>query len=103
MKWEGESLIIRTGRYSGPPQQTTPDTDHDEQWSFDPAGRLSITITESIAGLAGRICRAQTARDSGIQGIQGFTMRDSRSGISDKGFKCRRWESNPHSPKGTGF
>jgi len=44
--WEGEGLIIRTGKYSSSPQDPGPYTEHDEVWSFDPSGRLLITITD---------------------------------------------------------
>jgi len=48
--WEGESLIIRTSRYSGPPHESGPYTEHEEVWSIDPSGRLSITITDRSSG-----------------------------------------------------
>jgi hypothetical protein len=41
--WEGASLVIRTGKYSGPPQEPGPYTEHEEVWSFDQSGRLLIT------------------------------------------------------------
>ena len=44
--WEGEGLIIRTGKYSGSPQDPGPYTEHEEVWSFDPSERLLITITD---------------------------------------------------------
>ena len=50
VKWEGESLIIRTGRYSGPPHESIPYTEHEEAWSIDPSRRLSITITDRSSG-----------------------------------------------------
>ena len=50
VKWEGETLIIRTGKYSGPPQQSVADTEHEERWSFDPGGKLSIKITDRLSG-----------------------------------------------------
>jgi hypothetical protein len=48
--WEGESLIIRTGTYPGPPRESAPSTEHEEAWSFDPSGRLLITITDRSSG-----------------------------------------------------
>lgn len=48
--WEGASLIIRTGKYSGPPPEPGPYTEHEEVWSFDPSGRLLITITDRSSG-----------------------------------------------------
>lgn len=50
VKWQGENLIIRTGKYSGPPQGSSPYTEHEEAWSFDPGGRLLITITDRASG-----------------------------------------------------
>jgi hypothetical protein len=44
--WAGTSLTIRTGKYSGPPHERGPYTEHEEVWSFDPGGRLLITITD---------------------------------------------------------
>ena len=44
--WEGKSLVIRTGKYSGPLQEPGPYTEHKEVWSIDPGGRLLITITD---------------------------------------------------------
>jgi hypothetical protein len=48
--WQGESLIIRTGKYSGPSQASGPYTEHEEAWSFDPTGRLLITSTDRVSG-----------------------------------------------------
>ena len=48
--WEGEGLIIRTGKYSGPPQDPGLYTEHEEAWSFDPSGRVLITITDRSSG-----------------------------------------------------
>jgi hypothetical protein len=50
VKWEAESLIIRTGRYSGPPHESGPYTEHEEVWSIDQSGRLLITITDRSSG-----------------------------------------------------
>jgi len=50
VKWEGESLIIRSGRYSGPPHESSPNTEHEEVWSIDPSGRLLIRITDRSSG-----------------------------------------------------
>jgi hypothetical protein len=44
------SLIIRTGKYSGPPQQSAPYAEHEERWAFDPIGRLLITVTDRSSG-----------------------------------------------------
>lgn len=46
VKWQGRSLVIRTGKYSGPPQGSLPYTEHDERWSLDPSGKLLITTTD---------------------------------------------------------
>jgi hypothetical protein len=46
VKWEGEHLVIRTGKYSGPPQESGPYTEHEEVWSLDRKGRLLITVTD---------------------------------------------------------
>ena len=48
--WERKSLIIRTGKYSGPPQESGPYTEHEERWSFDPGGNLLIMITDRLSG-----------------------------------------------------
>src|SRR3954471_22680792 len=48
--WQGENLIIRTGKYSGPSQASGPYTEHEEAWSFDPTGRLLITSTDRASG-----------------------------------------------------
>jgi hypothetical protein len=50
VKWQGGNLIIRTGKYPGPPQESSPYTEHEEVWSFDPSGRLLITITDRSSG-----------------------------------------------------
>jgi hypothetical protein len=44
--WEGDQLIIRSGKYSGPPQESGPYTEHEEIWSLDRKGRLLITVTD---------------------------------------------------------
>jgi hypothetical protein len=46
VKWEGDHLIIRTGKYSGPPQESGPYTEHEEMWSLDRKGRLLIAVTD---------------------------------------------------------
>jgi hypothetical protein len=46
VKWDGDRLIIQTGRYSGPPEQTRSSTEHEEVWSLDRKGRLLITVTD---------------------------------------------------------
>jgi hypothetical protein len=46
VKWEGDHLIIRTGKYSGPPQESGPYTEHEEVWSLDRKGSLLITVTD---------------------------------------------------------
>ena len=48
--WQGASLIIRTGKYSGPPHERGPYTEHEEVWSLDPGGTLLITITNRSSG-----------------------------------------------------
>ena len=50
VKWQGENLIVRTGNYSGPSQASGPYTEHEEVWSFDTSGRLSITNTDRSSG-----------------------------------------------------
>jgi hypothetical protein len=45
-KWDGNRLVIQTGSYSGPTLESGPYTEHDEVWSLDPEGRLSITVTD---------------------------------------------------------
>jgi len=44
--WQGERLLIKTGNYSGPPQQPGPYSEREEVWSLDPDGRLLITTTD---------------------------------------------------------
>jgi len=46
VKWQGDSLIIQTGTYEGPSQQSGPYTEHEEVWSLDPEGKLLITVTD---------------------------------------------------------
>jgi hypothetical protein len=46
VKWDGDRLIIQTGRYRGPPQQTSSYTEHEEVWSLEQKGRLLITVTD---------------------------------------------------------
>jgi hypothetical protein len=48
--WEGNNLIIRTGKYSGPPEQPGPYTEHEETWSLDANGLLLITSTDQSSG-----------------------------------------------------
>jgi hypothetical protein len=52
VKWQGDDLTIITGRYSGPPEQAGPYTEHQEIWSLDPNGRLSIRTTDESSGAA---------------------------------------------------
>jgi hypothetical protein len=48
--WQGERLAIKTGKYSGPPQEPGPSSEHEEVWSLDRGGRLLITITDRTSG-----------------------------------------------------
>ena len=50
--WQGEDLMIRTGKYSGPPEQPGPYTEHEEIWSLDADGALSIRTTDAASGRA---------------------------------------------------
>jgi hypothetical protein len=52
VKWQGDDLTITTGRYSGPPEQPGPYTEHQEIWSLDADGRLSIRTTDESSGAA---------------------------------------------------
>jgi|SRR3954449_7918332 len=44
--WQGERVVNKTGKYSGPPQEPGRYSEHEEVWSLDPDGRLLITITD---------------------------------------------------------
>ena len=47
VRWDGESLVINSGRYSGPARDSGPYTERHEIWSLDQQGKLSIVTTES--------------------------------------------------------
>ena len=55
--WQGDNLIIRTGKYSGPPEQPGPYTEHEEMWSLDANGKLLIR-TPATVWLGTRDCHA---------------------------------------------
>jgi hypothetical protein len=52
VKWQGNDLTITTGRYSGSSEQPGPYTEHQEIWSLDANGRLSIRTTDESTGAA---------------------------------------------------
>jgi hypothetical protein len=52
VKWQGNDLTITTGRYSGSPEQPGPYTEHQEIWSLDADGRLSIRTTDESSAAA---------------------------------------------------
>jgi hypothetical protein len=45
VKWEGRSLVIETGSYTGSTPETGVWTERREIWSLDPDGRLRLAIT----------------------------------------------------------
>jgi hypothetical protein len=46
VKWDGDRLVIETGRYFGSPREKGPYSEHGEVWDLDPQGRLVMTITD---------------------------------------------------------
>lgn len=46
VKWDGNRLVIETGRYFGSPHEKGPYSEHGEVWALDPRGRLVMTITD---------------------------------------------------------
>jgi hypothetical protein len=49
-RWDGDTLVIKTGTYSGPSRDSGPFTEHAEVWSLDRQGRLHITTTDRSSG-----------------------------------------------------
>ena len=54
VRWDGARLVIDTGRYSGPTQESGPYSEHDEVWSLDESGRLVMAVTDRESGSAPR-------------------------------------------------
>ena len=52
VRWEGNRLVIDTGRYSGPTREAGPYTEHTEVWQLDSRGRLLLSITDRGSGIA---------------------------------------------------
>jgi hypothetical protein len=50
VKWDGDRLVIETGRYSGPTRESGPYSEHDEVWSLDAQGTLVMTVTDRGSG-----------------------------------------------------
>ena len=50
VKWDGDRLVVETGRYSGPTQESGRYSEHDEVWSLDKKGRLVLTVTDRGSG-----------------------------------------------------
>ena len=50
VKWDDDRLVIETGRYSGPTQESGRYSEHDEVWSLDSQGRLVMTVTDRGSG-----------------------------------------------------
>jgi hypothetical protein len=50
VNWDGDRLVIETGKYSGPTREQGPYSEHDEVWSLDPEGRLLMTVTDRGSG-----------------------------------------------------
>jgi len=46
VKWDGDSLVIATSRWSGPPEDRRLDERRSEVWQLDSKGRLVVTISE---------------------------------------------------------
>jgi hypothetical protein len=52
VRWEGNRLVIDTGRYSGPTREAGPYTEHTEVWQLDSGGMLILFITDRGSGTA---------------------------------------------------
>ena len=52
VRWEGNRLVIDTGRYSGPTREAGPYTEHTEVWQLDSRGMLLLSITDRGSGIA---------------------------------------------------
>jgi hypothetical protein len=50
--WEEQTLVIETGRYTGPTPESGQWTERREAWSLDPEGRLRLAITSRSSGSA---------------------------------------------------
>jgi hypothetical protein len=48
-KWDGDSLVIETGSYSGLAPAVGPYTEHSEVWSLAPPDKLVIVVTDRTA------------------------------------------------------
>jgi hypothetical protein len=54
VRWDGDRLVIETGRYSGPTRESGPYSEHDEVWSLDASGRLVMAVNDRSSGSAPR-------------------------------------------------
>jgi hypothetical protein len=52
VRWDGNRLVIDTGRYSGPTREAGPYTEHAEVWQLDAGGMLILSITDRGSGIA---------------------------------------------------
>ena len=48
--WDGDTLVISIGKYSGPARESGPYSERDEAWSLAAPDSLVITVTERSAG-----------------------------------------------------
>lgn len=51
VRWNGNTLVIERGTYSGQAQKPAKNTERTEAWSLDPMGMLVITVTERSSGV----------------------------------------------------
>ena len=54
VKWDGDRLVIETGRYAGPTRESGPYSEHDEVWSLEAQGTLVMTVTDRASGTESR-------------------------------------------------
>jgi hypothetical protein len=54
VRWDGDRLVIETGRYSGPTREAGSYSEHVEVWSLDASGRLVMAVTDRGSGSSPR-------------------------------------------------
>jgi len=64
--WDGDTLAIKNGRYSGPTVESGPYAEHEERWSLNARGLLLMIITDQRSGTDLRTTRRTYRRLRGI-------------------------------------
>jgi hypothetical protein len=57
VRWDGDTLVIETGSYTGPTRDSGPYSEHEEIWSLDAQRRLAMTVTDRGSGTESKTVR----------------------------------------------